>query len=136
MAFVLFELDHSFFPTPWSLDSWQKMFLDHERLLVVALINEQVIGFCLFEKSTGDSFAHLLKILIHPQFQNQGISKKLLVISLNDLELDGCHQFFLEVEETNLAAQKLYSRLGFQKIHRKKDFYGENRAAVIMTKGQ
>jgi ribosomal-protein-alanine N-acetyltransferase len=131
MAFVLFELDRQYFPTPWDLNSWTNLFIDHERLLIVLKARKTVIGFCLFDKSVTDSFAHLLKILIHPQFRNTGLSKKLLSEALINLETAGCSQFFLEVEEDNYFAQKLYSAAGFQTIHRKKDFYGTNRSAII-----
>lgn len=134
MAFVLYELDQAFFPTPWSKDSWEKLFNEHERLLVTLKANEITIGFCLFDLNAVDSFAHLLKIVIHPELRNKGYSKKLLNEALLNLEKKGFTQFFLEVEESNLAAQKLYKSSGFKIIHRKKDFYGENRAALIMTK--
>jgi len=134
LAFVLFELDQSHFPTPWSLDSWKNLFQDHDRLLVLIKNKEDAIGFCLFDKVIADSFAHLLKIVIHPKFRAQGHSKMLLDTALVNLQNCGCSQFFLEVEESNLTAQRLYLSLGFKVIHRKKDFYGQNRSALIMTR--
>jgi ribosomal-protein-alanine N-acetyltransferase len=134
MAFVLSELDRQFFPTPWALDAWQNLFLEHDRLLILVEMNETAVGFCLFDKSVGDSFAHLLKILIHPQHREAGLAKVLLDAALTNLKLAGCSQFFLEVEETNLSAIRLYEAHGFQSIHKKKDFYGANRSALIMTK--
>ncbi|MBC7539369.1 MAG: GNAT family N-acetyltransferase [Bacteriovorax sp.] len=134
MAFVLSELDRQYFPTPWDLESWTHLFFGHDRLLIALKVDKEVIGFCLFDKSAADSFAHLLKILINPEYRNKGLSKKLLRAALINLETAGCSQFFLEVEEDNHAAQKLYSSAGFQIIHRKKDFYGTNRSALIMIK--
>ncbi len=133
MAFVLHEIDRDFFPTPWSLDSWKYLFNEQERLLVVMNLDDVTIGFCLFDKIIDDSFAHLLKIIIHPNYRGQGLSKKLLRQALLNLHMRGYRHFFLEVEESNFAAQKLYSSEGFKIIHRKKDFYGANRAALIMT---
>jgi len=103
-------------------------------LLVILRLEQSVVGFCLFNKSVADSFAHLLKILIIPECRGQGLAQKLLINALGQLQNEGCTQYFLEVEEDNFAAQKLYSSLGFKSIHRKKDFYGANRAALIMTK--
>ncbi|MGZ3788061.1 MAG: GNAT family N-acetyltransferase [Bacteriovorax sp.] len=136
LAFVLFELDQSFFPTPWNFESWSHLFVDHNRLLLVMQDQDRVIGFCLFDLSDADSFAHLLKVLIHPDYRNQRLSKVVLEKAVNHLESKAYKEFFLEVEESNLAAQSLYQSLGFIKIHRKKDFYGSGRAALIMTKGQ
>lgn len=134
MAFLLFNLDKDFFPTPWDQDAWETLFLGHERLLIILNVSEEVVGFCLFDKSVADSFAHLLKIMIHPDFRKRGLSRKLLDSAILNLESAGCHEFFLEVEEGNCAAQSLYRSAGFEVIHRKKDFYGANRAALIMTR--
>ena len=134
MAFELFKLDREFFPTPWSLESWQKLFLEHDRLLMVLQVEGEIFGFCLFDKSSADSFAHLLKIIITPNQRGKGLSQKLLETSLLTLKKSGCSELFLEVEETNHAAINLYRRVGFQVIHSKKNFYGTNRSALIMTK--
>lgn len=134
LAFVLYELDQKHFPTPWSLDSWKSLFVDHDRLLVIVEIDDEVIGFSLFDRVIEDSFAHLLKIIIHPKYRAQGLSKLLLNESIFSLEKNGCTHYFLEVEESNLSAQKLYLSCGFKVIHRKKDFYGQDRSALIMTR--
>ncbi|MDO9181987.1 MAG: GNAT family N-acetyltransferase [Bacteriovorax sp.] len=135
MAFVLFELDRLFFPTPWGLESWELLFHEHDRYLITLSTDNIVVGFCLFDKAIGDSFSHLLKILVHPDYRSIGLAFKLLSKAEEDLRVLGCSEFFLEVEESNYAAQKLYQNIGFQIIHRKKDFYGLNRSALIMTKG-
>lgn len=129
---MLSELDSLYFPTPWSEDSWKSL-NEQNRLLVIMLKKEQVAGFCLFDKSVPDSFAHLLKILVVPEFRKQGHSRVLLDNAIDQLRQEGCSRLFLEVEESNHAAQKLYSGRGFSVVHRKKDFYGENRNALIMT---
>lgn len=133
MAFVLSDLDRQYFPTPWSLVSWQNLFFEHDRLLVVIKSDSLIIGLCLFDKSHADSFAHLLKILLDPQYRNFGLSKELLKVSMRILEKAGYTQFFLEVEENNMSAKRLYLATGFKVIHFKKDFYGANRNAYIMT---
>ena len=134
MAFVLSKLDRQFFPTPWTLESWTKLFLEQDRLLMLVKFDEIVIGFCLFDKVHLDGFAHLLKILIHPDYRKRGQSKKLLELAILKLSTEGCTHLFLEVEADNNAAQRLYVAAGFQIIHSKKDFYGLNRTALIMTK--
>jgi len=133
MAFALFDLDQKFFPTPWSSESWSQLFSGHERSLMTLAAHHEIIGFVLFDLSHADSFAHLLKILVHPEFREKGLARQLLEKSLLGLKNEGLHHFFLEVEEDNHAAQKLYQSCGFKVIHRKKDFYGNVRAALIMT---
>jgi len=133
LANQLALLDKQYFPTPWDLGSWLHLF-HHDRLLVMITIEDQVMGFCLFDKSTMDSFAHLLKILIVPSFRDLGYGHKLLLGAVSHLGLKGINKFFLEVESDNDAAQRLYESIGFKRIHLKKDFYGKNRDALIMLK--
>lgn len=133
MAFALYELDKKFFPTPWSLEAWSQLFQVHDRSLMVALEHHELIGFSLFDLSRADSFAHLLKILVHPEYRGKGLARHLLEHDLLSLKTEGIQHFFLEVEEDNHAAQKLYQNCGFKVIHRKKDFYGYGRGALIMT---
>jgi len=133
MAFVLSELDHQFFPTPWTLEAWRSIH-EQDRLLVILMSEKSVFGFCLFNQSVADSFAHLLKVLIIPDARGRGFAKILLLNALSQLQNEGFNHFFLEVEEDNYVAQKLYISMGFKSIHRKKDFYGSNRSALIMTK--
>jgi ribosomal-protein-alanine N-acetyltransferase len=133
MAFALFSLDQNFFPTPWHKSSWENLFQGHDRTLLVANSGLETIGFSLFDLSVADSFAHLLKIIVHPELRGQGLGRKLLETHLSALQKEGLKHFFLEVEEENHVAQKLYHACGFKVIHRKKDFYGNNRHALIMT---
>lgn len=133
MAFALFELDKKFFPTPWSRESWDELFSGHARSLTVVYRDDELVGFSLFDLSVADSFAHLLKILINPDFRKKGVAADLLKFALDSLQTQGLRHYFLEVEEDNHAAQKLYLSAGFKTIHRKKDFYGDGRAALIMT---
>jgi ribosomal-protein-alanine N-acetyltransferase len=134
MAFSLFKLDQNFFPTPWDLQSWQNLFSSEDRLLLLALSENIIIGFCLFNISKEDSFAHLLKILVHPNFRKKKIGNQLLSDALLKLTDLSCRELFLEVDEKNESAINLYKALGFLTIHRKKDFYGQNGHALIMTK--
>lgn len=133
MAFAFSELDRKFFPTPWTKEAWDDLFKEHERSLAGIEMNHEYVGFALFDVSRADSFAHLLKILIHPDLREQKLGKKLLAFHLSELQKEGIKHFFLEVEENNHAAQKLYLHSGFKIIHKKKDFYGSGRAALIMT---
>jgi ribosomal-protein-alanine N-acetyltransferase len=135
LAYTLYNLDQQFFPTPWDLNSWENLFEGQERLLVI-IHDEQmeVVGFCLFEVSFADYFAHLLKILIIPVKRKNGFSSLLLDFALVTLVNTGYSRFFLEVVADNYAAQRLYHSKGFKIIHQKKNFYGEGRDALIMTK--
>lgn len=130
------NLDGNYFPTPWTEDSWGGLFSEEKRyFLAVAGNEDEVIGFSLFNVSIADSFAHLLKIIVKPEKRVKGVGKEILNFSINELKKSGIKNFFLEVEEKNHAAIKLYEHFGFKIIHQKKHFYSNGETALIMTLG-
>lgn len=130
----LIGIDQRYFPTPWTYSAWDELFTNVPRLLSVFRLEKEIIGFALFNLSSVDSFGHLLKIIVLPEYRNQGKGEMLLGSSLTFLrENQEIKCFFLEVEATNQSAINAYERCGFKMVHRKKDFYGNGRDAFVMT---
>ena len=90
------------------------------------------VGFALFNVANADSFAHLLKIIIDPSKRGHGLGEQLLNESLRLLSYRDIRHFYLEVEEGNFSALRLYEKSGFQKIHLKKNFYSNGSNAIVM----
>lgn len=131
---VLVRMDHDHFPTPWSPESWDHIFSNlNQVFLLIVEENESILGFILFNLADADSFAHLIKIVVTPKARRIGLGKKLLAESVTLLCNRGIKSFFLEVEEQNDAAIKLYESQGFKIIHTKKQFYRSGANALIMT---
>ncbi len=133
MVSRIFELDNLYFPTPWTKGAWIDHISKSNYLLGTLNSGDDLIGYLLFEFSIIDSFSHLLKILIIPEFRQSTLAKPFLEKGISLLQERGCGSFFLEVEADNTAAQRLYTSIGFKVIHIKKDFYGSKRNALIMT---
>lgn len=130
------DLDGRFFPTPWSPESWEKTFFEGASRFIVLLKNDgELVGFTLFDENAADSFAHLLKILIDPKVRTSGFGRALLNEAIEILKRRGVKTFFLEVEEHNDSAIRLYEKVGFKVIHKKKQFYSNGASALIMTLG-
>jgi ribosomal-protein-alanine N-acetyltransferase len=134
VLFQLQDLDLKFFPTPWDAASWGKVFEEgSERFILIDEHDGLLPGFILFEINAGDSFAHLLKILVNPESRGLKIGKNLLNEAIRVLNERGITQFFLEVEEENVVARNLYESVGFKVIHKKKQFYSNGATALIMS---
>lgn len=129
----LYQLDHENFPTPWSKEAFSSFINSHQFLFTVIYYNESIIGFTLFEIHAADSFAHLLKIMIKKESRGKNYGEILLNNALIYLKNLGIKKYFLEVESDNLAAINIYRKVGFQRVHLNKNFYGPNRHADIMT---
>jgi [ribosomal protein S18]-alanine N-acetyltransferase len=105
---------------------WQELVTasDHYQLFYFndTKSGSEASGFTLWRKVVGDDLAHLLKIAIAPSLQGQGVGRSLLMGSIELLQ-GSPSRYYLEVEESNLAAISLYHRCGFSQIDRPKGFY-------------
>lgn len=67
--------------------------------------------------------AELLTIGVMPSFQRKGIGEATLRALLDKMKEIGVTHCFLEVRESNVRAQRLYKKLGFQSVGRRRDYY-------------
>jgi [ribosomal protein S18]-alanine N-acetyltransferase len=70
--------------------------------------------------------AHIGTIAVHPDFRHRGIGQKLLAHTLLVCHARGALSAFLEVRRSNLGAQALYRRFGFEVIGERRRYYHDN----------
>ena len=84
----------------------------------VAIIDRRIAGF-LVSRAVGDKEREILNIAVHPDFRRQHVATELLRAEL--ARSPGVH--FLEVRQSNAAAQRLYEGLGFQAVGERPEYY-------------
>jgi ribosomal protein S18 acetylase RimI-like enzyme len=84
----------------------------------VAMIEGRIAGF-IVSRQVGDQEREILNVAVHPDFRRLGIASELLQAEIRDHT--GVH--FLEVRESNGAARQLYTRLGFQVVGTRPQYY-------------
>jgi ribosomal-protein-alanine N-acetyltransferase len=91
-----------------------------------------VVGYCGFWRAADE--AHISTIAVHPKHRLQGIGQLLLVTAIERAVELGASIVSLEVRVSNVAAQNLYLKYGFQVVGRRRRYYSDNREdALIMT---
>jgi ribosomal-protein-alanine N-acetyltransferase len=71
----------------------------------------------------------ILNVAVAPAFRRQGIATALILHAFR-----GSGEVFLEVRESNLAAQELYRKLGFLEVGRRYDYYqSPAETAIVMN---
>jgi [ribosomal protein S18]-alanine N-acetyltransferase len=126
------ELDKLSFSDPWSLFSWQEMLDSSQTYLWVAEREKQIAGV-LSGWSVLDEL-HIGTIAIHPEYRQQGIGTKLLETGLRESIALGVQLVHLEVRKSNLAAQRLYQRFGFEIVGERKKYYpNDHEDAILMS---
>jgi [ribosomal protein S18]-alanine N-acetyltransferase len=118
-------IEQASFSMPWS----RNLFISEFRSpgvsnLMVALSGgprRNVIGFIIFW--TVEDEMHILNLAVAPASRRQGIAKKLVLAAIARARQRGARRAFLEVRASNMAAQKLYSSLGFTGTSMRRDYY-------------
>ncbi len=77
---------------------------------------------------------HIATIATHPDFRRQGIGERILRSALLDGRDAGAHLAFLEVRQSNEAAQAMYRKFGFRASGKRPRYYRDNNEdAILMT---
>lgn len=124
---ALLEIERQSFASPrWS----GKAFLRYT--CMVAEIDGQIAGFLVSRETfSGDqeepAEREILNLAVAPPYRRTGIATALLE---NELRKPGNH--FLEVRESNSAAQALYRKLGFVQIGSRPEYYEKPRESAIV----
>jgi ribosomal-protein-alanine N-acetyltransferase len=80
-----------------------------------------IIGYGVMSLGAGE--AHILNLCIREEFRIVGFGRRLLEHMLERAAAAGISEAFLEVRPTNLAAIRLYQRLGFEQIGIRRGYY-------------
>ena len=70
--------------------------------------------------------ADILSFIIKGKYRRQGFGTILFGKFISTLKSKGVKEFFLEVSDKNIGAQRFYNRFGFIKIGSRKNYYKTN----------
>jgi len=99
-------------------------------------LGRKTIGFAA--SRIGADEAEILSIAVDSAYRGRGLSQMLLLTHLGHLAGRGVRTIFLEVEENNQPARRLYDRMGFMVVGRRERYYkqanGEQLNALLMRR--
>ena len=84
-------------------------------------LSGRIIGYGVMSVGAGE--AHILNVCVRNEFRNLGFGRRLLEHLLERATAAGVAEAFLEVRPSNLAAIRLYQRLGFEQIGIRRGYY-------------
>lgn len=148
----IMEIERVAFPTPWSARAYRYEITQNEQsimLVVRPMAHSRSLLARLrdrFEPARPRPLlgyaglwllldeAHICTIAVHPERRREGLGE-LLLLALLDQGMEGdARQATLEVRVSNLAAQGLYHKYGFEIVSVRKGYYSDSgEDAYIMT---
>jgi ribosomal protein S18 acetylase RimI-like enzyme len=114
-------------PPPEDVDVWLASVLQGGSRLAVAVARDQVLACGYWRRQDAvvlAGMAEISKVMTHPNARGRGAAAAVMEVLLDDAAKSGVELLTLDCRGNNHAAQRLYSRLGFQVTGRRPDAIG------------
>lgn len=133
---VLVSMDREYFPhTAWPAEQFRAEIGRATRFFLIAESDSQIIAYAgAFLPGVGGE-GDIMTIAVKPEFRQLGIAKELISRLESWAKARGAIAMMLEVDVTNDDAIALYSKLGYETLNIRKNYYGYGRDAQIMRRG-
>jgi ribosomal-protein-alanine N-acetyltransferase len=137
-AAALAALHAAAFRHGWSEAEVERLLADHSVLCHLARASGgsgPVVGFVIGRVVEDES--EILMVAVAPAERGRGLAGRLIARHLGRLAARGVQHVFLEVDEGNDPALKLYARAGFVKVGRRPGYYtgpDGNAAALLLRR--
>ena len=126
------------FAHPWSYSEIESLSTSENVTADAALLagSGKLAGFAISRLAVDE--AEILTIVVDAPFRGQGIGQRMLEFHLDVLRRKRIKIIFLEVDENNAAARRMYVRQGFAVVGRREAYYrdreGRTTAALVMRR--
>lgn len=132
------KIDQLYFPYKWDDSGWDAIQKSSGSSYYLAVLRESVgcrpIAFVLYQLFDIESLAHMLKLLVVPDYRSNGLARHLIAASFAEFQKFGIERSILEVECQNINANRLYISMGYKIIHTTHHFYSNGQSAHTMEK--
>jgi len=120
----------------WSEDEMESLLLDPQVVAHRAVAGRRIEGFILSRRAADE--AEILSVTVSSRARGRGIARALLDFHLRRLAGLLVRTVFLEVDEANTPARRLYARAGFEEVGRRQGYYpqasGQASAALVLRR--
>jgi [ribosomal protein S18]-alanine N-acetyltransferase len=135
-AASLASLHAASFRRGWTEAEFERLLVDRNVLAQKAVVGRKLVGFILSRRAAAD--AEILSVAVARSDRGRGVAGALLDVHLRNLAGLGTATVFLEVEDDNPPARRLYAGRGFQQVGERRGYYvrpdGRASTALILRR--
>ncbi len=117
------QLEKDSFSDPWPKKAFEAQLNDGTSIMLVARLAGQgeIVGYlCAYSVLVE---VQLASVAVKNEFRRLGVGEKLVREMIRVGQGLGAQEVWLDVRESNLAARRLYVKLGFREVYRRKNYY-------------
>ena len=128
-ALDIYNLETECFTNKYSLTTINQDLGNDKVTIFLKYKNGKLIGYISLYHFLDE--ANLQRVAIIESERRQGVASELIKYAIEFLKSIGIKSFYLEVNENNLIAIKVYEKLGFINISTRKNYYGSDSAMIF-----
>ena len=133
---ALAKLHAASFARGWSDGEFERLLIERNTVCHRATIGRTLVGFIISRLVEGE--AEILSVAVASAQRGRGLARMLLNLHLGRLAGLRAETVFLEVDEDNAPARRLYARAGFKEVGRRKGYYpkdaSQSTAALVLRR--
>jgi [ribosomal protein S18]-alanine N-acetyltransferase len=123
------QIHHASFHRGWGEDEFERMLHERNTLVHRLRMGRKTVCFAVSRMAADE--AEVLSIAVAETHRGRGLSSSLLLTHLGHLAGRGTRTVFLEVEENNQPARRLYQRAGFSVVGRRERYYRQSGSEAL-----
>jgi len=128
---AVMRIEHATFPTPWSRSAfYNEIVINHFATYLLLEVGEEVAGYCGVWVIIDE--AHITNIALHPEYRGLKLGEALLNKAIHFAKSRGALKITLEVRVSNIVAQNLYRKFGFEEGGIRKNYYTDNQEDALV----
>jgi len=131
-AAAIAALHAASFRRGWGEDEVLQLLLDSAVVAHRLMVRRTLVGFIMSRVAADE--AEILSVAIATARRGRGLSRPLLDFHIRSLAGRGVRAVFLEVDEHNEAARRLYAGAGFAEVGRRQGYYEGGAAALVLRR--
>jgi len=128
---LCFELDSTTISL-WSKKQWAKEFKKEGINVFGLLLSNLLVGICVFHVVLDE--AQINFFVVNQKYRKKGFGSYLMSYLIKHCENLNINKLFLEVSQTNVTAEKFYSRFDFSTVGIRRNYYKDGSNALLKEK--
>jgi len=128
---LCYELDSNTISL-WSKEQWANEFKKDGTKIFGLLIKNLVIGICVFQVVLDE--AQINYFVVNKKFRKKGFGSYLMNNLIKKCEKLKLKKLVLEVSQSNVSAERFYSRFDFCTVGIRKNYYKDGSHALLKEK--
>jgi len=128
---LCYELDSNTISL-WSKEQWANEFKKNGTKIFGLLIKNLVIGICVFQVVLDE--AHIIYFVVNKKFRKKGFGSYFMSYLIKKFEKLNLKKLLLEVSQSNVTAERFYSRFDFSTVGIRKNYYKDGSHALLKEK--